>query len=258
MVITRRKFITAASGLFVPVTLQAQMVLRSAPFSALLNTRYATGGGGGGCSVASGDIFNRCFETGESTTGWTTLNSADTAYDITGTTPPSQIGSLALRANAAGTAPYIEYDTGSETSSTRYLRFYFRLTSDVPANDASILLARGDNAARTKAFSIYFFHYSGGGGYYIRSDDGSGHLNQLLIGTSFAGLWFRVELKYVPNATATVLRVYNSSGTQIGTDQTQTTANVATRYWMFGAISSQTADTQIDGIGVDSTGYLGQ
>ena len=74
------------------------------------------------------------------------------------------------------------------------------------------------------------------------------------------GGWYRGEVQYVNNGTVAV-KLYDASGTQIGTTYTGTSANnKCFRFISTGVVlhnNTASADVYVTGVGVSSAGFLG-
>lgn len=224
-------------------------------------TNKCAGGGGGGCTVASGDTFNESFEgTGYENT-WTETGTMNEDAALPGTSPCAGLGSQCLEANWDGVAtkPHSQWNRGSTLNATLYYRFYFYLESlTLQGAEENTIFNVNEQVSTVRNFSIE-----------IANDGGIHKVRCVTDGTTTTGqeisaaTWYRVEVKYVPNngAGASEFKVFDASNNQIGSTQTFNTGNNWLQYLTAGIRSGDNTrafHVYIDGIGVTTTGYLGQ
>lgn len=214
----------------------------------------------GGCTVASGNVFNESFEgTGYENASWTETGTPDEDAALLGTSPCSGLGSQAFTCvyPTAGTRQWIKRDLGASSQVTAWFRFYFYVSSES--------LASTD---RTTLFSLSEIDF-GNEALGIEVRDNAGQLTVRAGGTTSStaqdislGTWYRAEAKWVYNsASGSIFRLYNAAGTQIGTDATFTTTTNERRYMGLGIVTgdnTQAITAQFDGFGVSTVDWLGQ
>jgi hypothetical protein len=234
--------------------------------TARVGTLTQAGGGGGGCTVATGSVFNENYEgTGydESATGsWTETNNPNEDASLPGTSPCSGLGSQCTFSSVTTGTSYATFDLGSGTTSTRYFRCYVYVDSSSLGDAETHTFMHAESSGGDRAFSIRFKYDLGIGGSNLCFDG---------LGSSFTGnsaevqldTWYRVEVKWVNNSTGgSELKIFNaSSGTQVGstlTFNTDTTQFQKISLGIYANGATKATDFYIDGFGIDATGYLGQ
>ncbi len=224
-------------------------------------TNSLAGSGGGACTPATGNETNESWEGSDSLT-WIDTGTVDRNAALSGTSPCSGLGSQCAEINWDGSAtrPYTSWNRGSLLNSTLYIRFYFNIVSHSMANgdDASIYASGEDTNPGL------------GNMFYVKIHDNAGQLT-IAATTAASGTtpinissatWYRAEFKYVVNSVGgSEFKLYDSAGSQVGSTQTWDTGNNWWQYTHFGrptALDAKAFRVQIDGWGVDHTGYLGQ
>lgn len=245
----RRIAIGIVVGLLIPALALTQAVLPN---------RRKLFQGSSSCTVASGNIINETFEANEYDLTWTETNNPDGNAAIPNS-PCSGLGSQCIRANVTTSTSFAAHDLGAGTTADRYFRFYVYLDSTTMAVDDNVHIFHAQNTGGTRAFTVRWTNVTGVGyGFDMIGSNFSANIAGAALDT-----WFRVEVKWVNNATGqTELKIFNpSTGAQIGSTVTVNTANVQLQHLRIGVFSnpgSDNYDFYMDGLGVSSSGYLGQ
>lgn len=225
-----------------------------------------TGGGGGGCGVtiAQGDIVNQDFSGASAPSGWTSSGSGTLAYGVSNpNATPCQLTNAVLHASWSGTAlPYSYWDKGAYSCATYYFRFYFYVGSSAMGTSAGnfidIFDADEATAGEGNDFRCCLLQQatSSSLGFFVQFAGGTASSTNNIS----TGGWYRGEVQYVNNGTVAV-KLYDASGTQIGTTYTGTSANnKCFRFISTGVVlhnNTASADVYVTGVGVSSAGFLG-
>lgn len=222
------------------------------------NANQVASGGGGSCTVNTGNIFNESFEGTGYENSWTETDAPDEDYALPGTSPCSGLGSQGLRANYSGTTLYARYDfTGNDTT-TLYHRIYFYVASEsLGNNDYSVIYQCSEetNPSSARRLQICVGQIAGVLSAWGQSTTSSS------VQTISLNTWYRAEAMSVNNAATSEFKLFDSSGSQIGSTSTFTTGNYWSRYIYVGrsyGAGTLATDVTVDGVGVSTSGYLGQ
>lgn len=217
----------------------------------------ASGGGGGG--LTQGDVFNESFEgTGYENT-WSETSTPDEDYALPGSLI-SKLGSQGLRINYAGANMLAQHDLTGTVTATRYLRFYLYIASHSlgTSSDRHSVFNVNETAdvAIYPRVNVYVKNVGGQLNIYGFSTGASADI-PISVTT-----WYRVEVMSVNNNTTSEIKVFDAtSGTQVGSTQTFTSGNYYFRFVNAGRTVGDNVnvmDFTIDGVGVSSSGYLGE
>lgn len=181
-------------------------------------------------STVNATDATRGYEVNSNPSGWTTNSDAEGKLNIFDTAQAYQLThSISVTLGATTTKAYQTYDSGANrTASSSCLWFYANTSTG--GDDALYIWEIGGTAAGSSP-NLRIAYQKSSGSYYFR-----------IRGTTFpAGVtalttpaWYRLEVQYVKNATST-LKIFNTSGTQIGSDVTCTaSANAVDRYFHAG------------------------
>jgi hypothetical protein len=217
-----------------------------------------------GCTVATGDVINESFEgTGYQNT-WTETTNPDEDAALPGTSPCSGLGSQCLSVVFSGaTRPIATWDRGSiKNSGTEYYRVYLYIASSTIAiTDRLYPIVGTESATSTDdAWAVRLLN-NAGQLELAPGNIGSAFGSAISVSTS---TWYRVEIKwtYSTAATGIELKVFDAAGTQVGsTQQAGSRINWGVRYLQLGTIgpdNSQAVTMAFDGVGINSSSYLGQ
>lgn len=213
------------------------------------------------CDLSAGDILNESFENTGSPgydLTWTETNDPDENASIPNNFCTG-LGSQCLRSNVTTSTSYALHNTGAGTTSTRYFRVFVYLDSTNMVVDNNVHIIHCQSSGGTRAFTIRWTNVTGQG----YGFDMIGTTFSTNIGSAQLDTWYRVEVKWVNNATGlTELKVFNATTlSQLGNTVTVDTGNVSLQHMVLGVFNnpaSKAYDFYFDGFGVDSVGYLGQ
>jgi hypothetical protein len=216
------------------------------------------GGGGGGCTVATGSVANESFEPTGYTLTWTETSNPNEDASLPGTSPCSGLGSQCLFSSVTTGTSYATWDSGSGTTSTRYFRTYFYIASEGLADDDNLWVVHAENSGGDRAFTIRV-QQTIGVGLVLNAIGSNFSADSSALSTA---TWYRLEIKWVNNSTGgTEMKIYDSGGSQVGSTVTWNTDTTQFQKLSLGVFSNGAAkaiDIYFDGLGIDATGYLGQ
>lgn len=236
--LNRRRFLRTAAGVLVPAPFVIGQSLRNPAFVARLTS----------ASVANNTTdWNKGFES-----GITDMTETDASSKL----DPAATGkfhsgskSLSVTLDADSVVAYVKKDLGAVKSAMSICFWHYADTSST--GDYSLQLAVvGQSTVGNWCLAGYYSKVGSTYGYKLR---GTGYSTVQAVTT---GNWYRVEIQYVQNSTTT-LKVFDSAGAQVGSDQTCTANNNNSQYLYFGScVTSGTTrwnTIYIDDIGVDYT-----
>lgn len=217
--------------------------------------------GGGSCTLASGDTFNENFQAPGYENSWTNVaGTPDDEYALPGTSPCSGLSTVGFRANSTdGGDLYARTGLMGVDSTTLYHRFYIYVASESLGNNEGLVVYQCSETTDQTVYPrlrVYLFQTAGG----QLSLYGYSTTATTTIAISTA-TWYRVEVMSVINSAANEFKVFAAAGSQVGSTEAFTTGNYWSRYIYAGRLNDDNAhatDVVIDGIGVDTSGYLGQ
>ena len=210
------------------------------------------------CTVSNGNLLNESFE---STIGsWTQEGTISATWGdaMPGTSPCAGLGTKTLGCATTGDqTAFVSYDLdGNYGQDTRYYRFYV-LVDSIGTDGNYYLFVEGALKASpsrqllvwvNKSSSTYTLVFGASGGTYPS------------IGISLA-TWYRVEVQAVSGGLCS-MKVFDATGAQVGSTVTSTmSSSIGSRYVNYGLIQKEqtgNCTAHIDGVGVSSTGWLGQ
>lgn len=173
--------------------------------------------------------------------GWVTngiyamVNSGEKALlsTVNGQSDSTHTNGISRTFGATGTTnAYFDLGSGN-TKAACSVSFWWKFTG-TPTASKRIAVA---GAASGSEYPRLDFQYNTG--YVLFS--GNANTN----GTALtAGNWYWISIKYVQNGTCTA-RVFNDSGTQVGSDVTETALNSAFRYFHIPHYNAETADATV-------------
>lgn len=230
--------------LLLPVAVQAQLSGLDLSFPAFAYT----GAQDSGPPTLNDVDWSKGFESGTVETGLVETDT-NSKLDLAATGQVHNGSqSMSVITDADAVIAYVQYDSGAPRSAASICFWHY---ADTATTDITLdIMAVAASTIGTQNLRCYYRNASGVYSYVIRG-------TTLPTGiTVTTGAWYRIEINYVQNATCT-LRVYDSGGTQVGSDQTVTANNNSCQYFYFGAPESS-GTTRIntlywDDIGIDWT-----
>lgn len=235
--------------------------------SSYVDTNSLASGGGGGCGVviAAGNKTNETFNAGSLPGGWAAFGSTLAYGQTLPTTPtiPCQLSVNGLHATWSGSGqPYVQSDLGAfDCSAHFYERFYFYVNASGmnPSGGNYFEIAGADESIGVEnCFRLNCEQLADSTHMQIwGAFSGAGTTTTYAI---TVGNWYRAETEYTANGDC-ALKIFDATNTQIGTTWTGTANNRCFRSIAFGIPdhnNSAGADVYITGVGLSTTGFLGQ
>lgn len=195
----------------------------------------------------AGSFFNEDFRASYQNPTLVTETGNPTENSTPPGSPPAGLPSKSLHVATTSAASYAEFLFASNSTATRYHRFWLYITSHSMADGGS-----------TKVYKVMSHLGDASCGIRLRNNAGQLELDGNL-GTAIpvsTGQWYRVILKWVYNSSTGTLSVYDNTGTIVTSAQSVTVGTDDERSIQVGSFDAQTVNLDIVGVGIDDTGPL--